>query len=113
MAISCPVNDGILFPVHNESNLVMQKPEYRGKSRNGQSRSVNTICKIANALETDKGFLLGRRYSPNSYNKNMKYESNNMGKNRCRNRNIPSVFRTGFTCIPDYTSSCWWSSFIA
>jgi len=60
MTISCPSNDNILS-VHIGSNSFMQKPEYRLKSRDGQDRSGNHKN---SARETDKGFLLGRRYSP-------------------------------------------------
>ena len=72
MTITCPVNDG--ESVHIRSNSFMQNPEFRLKSRDRQDRSV----KHKNyALTTDKGNLLGWRYSLNlCNNQNMKYKIN-------------------------------------
>lgn len=74
MAITCPVNDTsgvcgtINFSVHSMSNLTMQKPEYRLKSRDGQDRSVNTFFLNENARTTNKGIPLGWIYSLNIHN---------------------------------------------
>lgn len=62
---------------HNESNLIMQNPEYRGNSSDRQSRSVTTFYLNEYARTSDNGFPLGRICTLNLCNNlNMKHKIN-------------------------------------